>query len=934
MRWISFSAFLIISLIWSLIGGGLQAGLAQVDPATEIFERLSPEERVGQLFLVAFQGNTVDVDDPIYDLIVNYHISGVILSKENDNFIDPPETLESLSDLISSLQEAEFQSSLDFASSRPSVDEFEQTTYIPLLIATPHEPGGNRFSEILSGLTELPTQMAIGATWDTSLAFAVGEVLGRELNALGINLILGPSLDVLEEPRLVEEGGLGVRSFGGDPYWVGVMGRSYIAGLHAGSQNRLAVASKHFPGLGSADRSIEEEIATVRKSLEQLKQIELAPFFQVTDLEPGTDNGVTDGLLTSHIRYQGLQGNVRETTRPISFDPQAYAQLMALEELAVWRAGDGLTVSDSLGTRAVRRFRDPTERTFKAHLVARDAFLAGNDLLILSDFQSPDYENETTTILSTLEFFANKYEEDTAFAQRVDESVMRILRLKLRLFGNVFALAQVNPSGGSLEDVGISSDLTAQIARAAASLISPPQDEIQERLGGPPLFGERIVFFTDVRRTRQCSSCASQSNMEIDALEETVLRFYGQAAAGEVGSWNLQSYTMADLAHYLGEPLPPILTTPLTPRDQLEDPLLSAQWVVFSILDGTESVYGSNALKLFLDQRPDLARNKHVVVFAHDVPYGLDATEFSKVDAFYALYGSGAEFLEVAAHLLFLEHAAPGSPPVSIPGIGYDLRGALFPNPDQILSLFLSKANGEGTEEEPLTFSIGDQVTIETGVILDANLHPVPDETIVEFLVSYPGEGIESEVEATTVDGMAMLSFTLDRQGMLAISARSDPARLSETLQLNVQEGVPAVATVISPLLTSTTTPDPTNTPPAPTPTVTFTVDDQEPVESSSPVGPFDLLMGMIGVVSAGILGYVSHDRSQGSSNTSIKFILLPVIGGLVGYNYVAWMFPGSATLLEFLGSWAGLFSAFALGLVGLIVARVWSDEINSVNEK
>jgi beta-N-acetylhexosaminidase len=927
MRRISLLALIIISMIWSLGGVSTQVGLAQDDPALEIFERMSPGERVGQLFLVAFQGNTIDVDDPIYDLIVNYHISGVILSAENDNFIDPPDNLENLIDLIRTLQDAEFQSSLDFASTRPSVEEFQQTVYIPLFIATPHEAGGRRFGEILNGLTDLPTQMAIGATWDTSLSFAVGEVLGRELDALGFNLLLGPSLDVLEEPRLVEEGGLGVRSFGGDPYWVGVMGRAYIAGLHTGSQNRLAVASKHFPGLGSADRSIEEEIATVRKSLEQLKQIELAPFFQVTDMAPGTDNGVTDGLLTSHIRYQGLQGNVRETTRPISFDPQAYAQLMALEELSFWREGDGLTVSDSLGTRAVRRFRDPTERTYKAHLVARDAFLAGNDLLILSNFNSPDHADETTTIISTLEFFANKYEEDTAFAQRVDEAVLRILRLKLRLFGSVFTLAQSHPPDNSLENVGLTSDLTAEVARVAASLISPSQEEIEERLEGPPLLGERIVFFSDVRRTRQCSTCSPQSDFEVDALEETVLRFYGQAAAGEVGSWNLQSFSMADLAHYLGDPLPPVLTTTLTPPHQLDDPLLSAQWVVFSILDGTESVYGANALKLFLDQRPDMARNKRVVVFAHDVPYGLDATEFSKVDAFYALYGSGPAFLEVAAHLLFLEHAAPGSPPVSIPGIGYDLSVALFPDPNQIISLYLRKEDEQGTEEGPITFSSGDLVTIETGRILDANQNPVPDETVVEFIITYQGDGNESEIEATTVDGLAMLTFTLDRQGIMEISARSDPARISETLQLNVQEGVPAVATVISPFKVSTITPVPTDTPFAPTPTVTLEAHDQEPSESSSPIGPLDLMMGLIGVASVGILGYFSHDRSQGTSSNSIKCVLLPVIGGLLGYNYIAWMFPGSSTLLIFLGGWAGLFAALSLGVVGLIVARIWCGE-------
>ena len=63
-------------------------------------------------------------------------------------------------------------------------------------------------------------------------------------------------------------------------------------------------------------------MATVRKSLEELKQVELAPFFAVTG-DATSPESTTDGLLLSHIRYQGFQGNIRATTKPVSFDAQA-----------------------------------------------------------------------------------------------------------------------------------------------------------------------------------------------------------------------------------------------------------------------------------------------------------------------------------------------------------------------------------------------------------------------------------------------------------------------------------------------------------------------------------------------------------------------------------------------------------------------------------
>ena len=71
---------------------------------------------------------------------------------------------------------------------------------------------------------------------------------------------------------------------------------------------KLAVIAKNFPGRGGSDRLPDEEVATVRKSLEQLKLIELAPFFEVTDIADTTRNSIADGLLLSHIRYQGFPG--------------------------------------------------------------------------------------------------------------------------------------------------------------------------------------------------------------------------------------------------------------------------------------------------------------------------------------------------------------------------------------------------------------------------------------------------------------------------------------------------------------------------------------------------------------------------------------------------------------------------------------------------
>ncbi len=195
----------------------------------------------------------------------------------------------------------------------------------------------------------------------------------------------------------------------------------------------LQVVAKHFPGVGGSDRLPEEEVSTVRKSLEQLKQIELAPFFAVTGNAPSPESTV-DGLLVSHIRYQGFQGNIRATTRPISFDPQALSQILALPQFSAWQSAGGLIVSDDLGTKAVSEFYATGGGQFSARIAARDAFLAGNDMLHLGNIISKDFPDTNTTTVRTIEFFAQKYKEDPAFAQRVDASVTRILAVKLGLY--------------------------------------------------------------------------------------------------------------------------------------------------------------------------------------------------------------------------------------------------------------------------------------------------------------------------------------------------------------------------------------------------------------------------------------------------------------------------------------------------------------------
>jgi len=881
-----------------------------------VLDAMTPEERVGQLFLVSFTGTDTSAESQIYELIVQHHVGGVVLVRENDNFTEA-NTTAGVYQLIQSLQQVEWD-----ASATPVADPLTgnelNSSYVPLFIGISQEGDGYSTDQILAGLTSLPSQMAIGATWDLELAEEAGAVRGEEISDLGFNLLLGPSLDVLEAP-VASGGDLGTRVFGGDPFWVGEMGQAYIRGLHLGSHGNMLVIAKHFPGTGGADRLTQDEVSTVRKSLEQLKQVELAPFFAVTGktTEP---NETTDGLLVSHIRYQGFQGNIRATTRPVSFDQQALSQILALPEFSSWYEEGGLLVSDSLGTPAVHDFYTTGGGSFQARIAARDAFLAGNDLLYLGNIKSDDAPDSFNSVVRTLQFFAQKYREDPAFAQRVDASVARILAAKLRLYdgfsiNNVIIDAEANPflpeTEAAVEEPG--ADISFQIARSAATLVSPGQQDLASVMPLPPQPNDRIVFITDTVGGAQCTGCTVQPQFAADALQRAALRLYGPQGGNQVEEFRLKSYSFENILALLDAP---------DDNQFVEDDLDAADWVVVSVT-GFSSGQSSSISRL-LRERPDLLLNKQLILFSFGAPYYYDTTTISRFTAYYALYSKQPAFVDVAVRLLFQELTPDGASPVSIPAVGYDLITVMSPNPNQIIPIFLDLPSGTKTPEpgstpEPAAsplFKIGDTISLRTGVIMDHNGNPVPDGTVVKFSMLLTGEGggILQQVESVTTDGVARAAFGLDKPGLLEIRLTSEPANISEVLQLDVSQSGEVAVTVVVPELTPSTQP-------TPLPPVVQEPDSFVTREGYPRVSAWSLSMLLVLLGSGALLVIASRFFNR---TAALRLALGMLLGGLLAYNLLAFGFFSLPDWLAGQGM-PGVFSATIAGqLLGLAGGWVW----------
>jgi beta-N-acetylhexosaminidase len=884
---------------------------AQTPDVQAILDAMTPEERVGQLFLVTVPGTDVGADSQTADLIANHHVGGVVLLAENNNFVEEPDTLTGAQELVGALQSIE----------REATERATQPTrnvYVPLFIGISQEGDSVPHDQIFSGLTPLPGPMAIGATWNTELAKQVGSVLGSELSALGFNFLLGPSLDVVESPNPSARSDLGTRVFGGDPFWVGEMGRAYISGLHTGSNGRMVVVAKHFPGRGGSDRLPEEEVATVRKSLEQLKLIELKPFFAVTtSVEPAE---IVDGLLVSHIRYQGFQGNIRATTRPVSFDATALSTILALPEFSDWRTNGGLIVSDDLGSTAVREFYSQSGENFSPRSVARDAFLAGNDLLYLGDITSEDLEEEDvySATLRILEFFAQEYRNDPVFARLVDAAVERILVQKMSIY-ETFEISNVLMPASALERIGTSQQVVFDIARNAVTLISPDPLELPALLPAPPNTGDRIVFLTDTAAYQQCSGCLSHEALAADALEKAVVRLYGPNGSGQIIPNRVVSFPLTELGLMLnGES-----------ETNIEASLESANWLVISLADVSNGQI--SLLRRFFSERPNLIRNRNVILFSFTAPYYLDATDITKLNAYYALYSKQPAFVDVAARLLFQQISLQGDSPVSIPDI-YDLITQTLPDPTQIIPLALDQEiPATPTSEVSVTstaltntpdptpiplYRLGDTIAVRAGPILDHNQHVVPDETIVRFTMSTLDEGgwILQQVDAETFGGIARASFAIDKPGKVEISAISEPAKLSGVLQFDASN-VGAAVTVVMP--TVSVTPQP--------PTATAT-----PVPENDLISPEGYprvgiwMLVILAIIGGATLAFWAVSRIV-SPRWGLRWALCIFLGGLAAYNYLALDFPGAT---EWIASGAGAFGVllitFGGELIGSLGAWVW----------
>ena len=285
-----------------------------------VMQRLTPDERISQLILIAAYSNRgPEHRQEVLKMIREKKIGGLIF------FQGGPGRQASL------------------------INEYQSNSQVPLLIAMDAEWGlGMRLDSTLS----FPYQMALGAIQDDQMIYQMGVEIGRQLKRVGAHVNFAPVVDVNNNPANPV---INYRSFGEEKINVTSKGIAYMKGLQ--DENVLATA-KHFPGHGDTDTDSHYALPKISQARERLDSLELFPFRELIQAGVG-------GIMVAHLNVAALDpsGVPSTLSRPIITD-------VLKNQLGF----TGVTVTDAMNMRAITASRP-------AGVADKDAIVAGNDIL-------------------------------------------------------------------------------------------------------------------------------------------------------------------------------------------------------------------------------------------------------------------------------------------------------------------------------------------------------------------------------------------------------------------------------------------------------------------------------------------------------------------------------------------------------------------------
>ena len=287
------------------------------------FKQLSLDEKIAQLMIIRAHSNwDIKKLDTLTALIKKYNIGGLC-------FFQGGPVRESL-----------------------QTNYFQSIAKTPLLIAMDAEWGvGMR----LDSVEMFPRQLSLGAISSDHLVYQMGAAVAEQCKRLGIHINYGPVVDINNNPSnpVINE-----RSFGQNKQRVIKHSIAYMKGMQ---ENGIMATAKHFPGHGDVSVDSHVDIPVINKNMEQLTEMELAPFKALIDA------GI-ESVMVAHLSVPAIDNRPKYAT---SLSSKAVHDLLKRD-----LGFKGITVTDALDMQAISNYFPEGEANVQA-------ILAGNDMLCL-----------------------------------------------------------------------------------------------------------------------------------------------------------------------------------------------------------------------------------------------------------------------------------------------------------------------------------------------------------------------------------------------------------------------------------------------------------------------------------------------------------------------------------------------------------------------
>lgn len=343
----------------------------------DVLGKMSLREKVGQLFIVRPEALA-----------------------ENSNAETAPATDRVDDAVISRIEEypvggiALFSRNITSAEQLPMfISDLQSSSKYPLFIAVDEE--GGRVARIANSdffnVASYKSMEDIGKSGDASKAEEVGRQIGLYLKELGFNLDFAPVADTNTNPQNIV---IGDRSYGSDPALVARMVSAQLDGMH---DSGIMGTLKHFPGHGDTKDDTHSGYVSIEKTWDELKECELVPF--ITALPKA------DMVMVSHITAV----NVTSDQLPTSM-----SETMITGKLRNELGYDGVIITDAMAMGAVADNYTSAE-------AAVTAVKAGVDIVLMPQNLDEAFNG-----------VMNAVTDGEISMARLDESVMRILKLKAR----------------------------------------------------------------------------------------------------------------------------------------------------------------------------------------------------------------------------------------------------------------------------------------------------------------------------------------------------------------------------------------------------------------------------------------------------------------------------------------------------------------------